>query len=41
VAVRVALAFISIFSGVLWRFLLSGLCCCRGPGARSAVVVAI
>jgi len=38
VVVSVALVFISIFSGVLWCFLSSGLCCCRGPGARSAVV---
>ena len=45
--VSVALAFISVFGGVLWRFLssLRSLRVCvavlRGPGARSAVVVAI
>ena len=39
--VTVAVAFIIVVSGVLWRFRSSGFALLWGPGARSAVVVAI
>jgi len=40
--VTVAVVFISVVSGVLWRFRSSGFALlARGPGMRSAVAVAI